>query len=677
MTRNSPVERLGQAALLLGIIVALLPFLLLAGFNHPSGDNFCYANVFNDPDISNILDGVSDWRRRWNGRYFALFVMGVYFTAFDMIETYNYPPLALFASWCLAGYFCLRGLTGCSDNRFRTAGAAVGLCVIYLLTMPLVSNGFYHVTGAFQYQVGNILTLVALGCFLRIPGHSKRYGSVLLSAVVIFSVVGCTELHMVLIVILMSATAFYGYWTRSPVRHTWGFLLVIALLSAIFLIMAPGNEGRGQHFIARHQFWFSASESILQLSFWLWKWAQQPLLWLGTFAYLAWLAPITEKSIFLQRVRVAHLIIGLVCLLLTLLGCFFVAYWAMGVGLPGRALNVAYFIFLTGWLGLFGLGLALWKRHCPNQMSAIRDRRSTKIVIATIFLSTTATLVSAKSTQTAYADLTQRAQHYDKSFRTRYNQIQTASEANTATVVVPAIKPKDRPRTIMVDDIRDDRRDFRNECYADYFRISGISAVREKFSAHSPPVLLNSGSETKLLDFAQYVLAHKDLKRVWSKSDKDIDQWGRWHWANHGEKEGRQFTPIEEITTVTAVLQPEPNIVADYVGCGVKDLHADGKPDLVFSLDIEIPESAGPISAITHIKLLRGNPAHINDTNNKNPPLGVGLQRHGSLLNNSNGRIQLADPARNNRLWLFACADDKDQPASVYWAEFRLRRDMP
>ena len=175
----------------------------------------------------------------------------------------------------------------------------------------------------------------------------------------------------------------------------------------------------------------------------------------------------------------------------------------------------------------------------------------------------------------------------------------------------------------------------------------------------------------------RYVLAHKDLKRVWSKSDKDIDQWGRWHWANHGEKEGRQFTPIEEITTVTAVLQPEPNIVADYVGCGVKDLHADGKPDLVFSLDIEIPESAGPISAITHIKLLRGNPAHINDTNNKNPPLGVGWQQHGSLLNNSNGRIQLANPARNNRLWLFACADDKDRPASVYWAEFRLRRDMP
>lgn len=677
MTNNSPVKRLAQIALLLGIIVTLLPFVLLAWFNHPSGDNFCYTNVFNDPDISTILDGVLDWRRRWNGRYFALFVMGVYFTGFDMIETYNYPPLALLASWCLAAYFLLRGFTGCSDSRSRTAGAAVGLCAIYVLTMPLVSNGFYHVTGAFQYQVGNILTLAALGCLIRIQTRPRHYRFVLLAAVLIFSVVGSTELHMVLMVVLMSATAFYGYWSRNSDRHTWGLLLIITLLSALLLMMAPGNEGRGQHFVARHQFWFSTSESVSQLGYWLWEWAQQPLLWLGTFAYLAWLIPITEKSIFLERVKVAHLIIGLSCLLLTLLGCFFVAYWAMGVGLPGRALNVVYFIFLTGWLGLFGLGLALWTRHCPNQMNAIRDRQPAKVAVAIIFLVTAVTLVSAKSTQTAYADLSQRAQNYDEAFRARYDQILGASQTNATLVLVPAIRPPDRPRTIMVDDIRDDRRDFRNQCYAAYFGINSISAVRGRFSAYSAPVVLDSSGETKSSGFAQYVLAHKDLRRIWSKSDEDIDEWGRWHWTNHGEKEGRLFAPIEEKPTVTAVLQPKPNIFADYVGCGVKDLHADGKPDLVFSLDIDIPENMGPISAITHIKLQRGNPAHINDTNNKNPPLGVSLQPNGPLLNNPNGRIQLANPVQNNRLWLFACADGKDQPTNVYWSEFRLRRDLP
>jgi hypothetical protein len=662
---------------LLAIIVALLPFLVLASFNHPSGDNFCYTNVFNDPDIGSVLDGVIDWRRRWNGRYFALFLMGVYFTAFDMIETYRYPPLVLFASWCLAGYYLLRGLTGFSDNRFRTAAAAVGLCAIYVLTMPLASNGFYHVTGAFQYQAGNILTLAVLGCLLRISSQPKRYGLVLLGTGLLFSVVGSTELHMVLMVNLIGAMTLYGYWVRSPTRHAWVFLLIATLLSTLFLFMAPGNEGRGEHFLARHQFWYSTSESILQLSFWLWEWTRQPLLWLGTFAYLAWLAPITEKSILLQRVRVAHLIIGLACLLLTLLGCFFVAYWTMGVGLPGRALNVAYFIFLVGWLGLFGFGLALWKRNCPDRISAIYTQQSAKTATVIIALATAVGFISAKSTHTAYADLTQRAQNYDESFRARYNQIQIASETNAATVIVPAIKPRDRPRTIMVDDIRDNRRDFRNECYAAYFRINAISAVRARFSAYSPPVLLDSEDETKLSDFAQYVFAHKDLRRIWSKSDEDIDQWGRWHWTKHGERQGRLFAPLEEITTVTAVLQPEPSIVADHVGCGVKDLDADGKPDLVLSLDIEVPESAGPISAITSIKLRRSNPAHIYQTNDKNPPLGVGLQRNGPLLNNSNGRIQLANPARNNRLWLFACADGKDQPGSLYWAEFRLRRDMP
>ena len=289
------------------------------------------------------------------------------------------------------------------------------------------------------------------------------------------------------------------------------------VLSSLLLMMAPGNEGRGQHFVARHQFWFSTSQSVSQLGYWLWEWAQQPLLWLGTFAYLAWLAPITEKSIFLERVKAAHLIIGLSCLLLTLLGCFFVAYWAMGVGLPGRALNVAYFIFLTGWLGLFGLGLALWTRYCPNQMHAIRDQQPAKVAVAIIFLATAVTLVSAKSTQTAYADLTQRAQNYDESFRARYNQILGASQTN-ALVLVPAIMPRDRPRTIMVDDIRDNRRDFRNECYAVYFRIHSISAVRERFLAYSTPIVLDSSGETNTSGFAQYVLAHKDLRRIWYRT---------------------------------------------------------------------------------------------------------------------------------------------------------------
>ena len=43
-----------------------------------------------------------------------------------------------------------------------------------------------------------------------------------------------------------------------------------------------------------------------------------------------------------------------------------------------------------------------------------------------------------------------------------------------AVVEVPHIKRKIKPRTIMVTDIRSDAMDFRNECYAKYFRIAAI-----------------------------------------------------------------------------------------------------------------------------------------------------------------------------------------------------------
>lgn len=124
-------------------------------------------------------------------------------------------------------------------------------------------------------------------------------------------------------------------------------------------------------------------------------------------------------------------------------------------------------------------------------------------------------------------------------------------------------------------------------------------------------------------------------------------------------------------------LHREPGIVADHVACVGKSAYAEGQSDLVLSLDIDIPEDAGPMTAITHIKLKRSHPVGINDTNDQNSLLGVSLQPDGPLLNHPNGRIQLRNPASIKRVWLFACTDGQDQPDNIYWAEVRLRRDMP
>jgi len=137
------------------------------------------------------------------------------------------------------------------------------------------------------------------------------------------------------------------------------------------------------------------------------------------------------------------------------------------------------------------------------------------------------------------------------------------------------------------------------------------------------------------------------------------------------------FRPTEDSKIPTMTLHREPGIVADHVACVGKSAYAEGQSDLVLSLDIDIPEDAGPMTAITHIKLKRSHPVGINDTNDQNSLLGVSLQPDGPLLNHPNGRIQLRNPASIKRVWLFACTDGQDQPDNIYWAEVRLRRDMP
>ena len=361
-TKNNPafLELLAPWTVFFAIIASLSPFFLLGMFNHPSGDNFCYTNVFNDPDIDGVLEGVMDWRRRWNSRYFSLFLIGSWFVNLDMIKTYHYVPYLLFSSWLFSAYYLLRSVLGPTYRFFHVAICAFALCGLYALTMPLVSNGFYHVTGAFQYQTGNIFTMLLIGCLVRISSTQNPFSIVVVAALLIFAVVGSTELHMVSILILITIVTFHSFITTASSRYYWFFLLVVTLLSVLLLISAPGIEGRGRHFLDRHQFWFSVGGSIKQLGIWLSIWYRDPLFWLVTSSTVLWLKQITYQYGLYRRVTRLHIAIFLPGWLLCLFSCFFVAFWSMGVGPPERAMNVVYFLFLIGWFFLVFAGTNVW-----------------------------------------------------------------------------------------------------------------------------------------------------------------------------------------------------------------------------------------------------------------------------------------------------------------------------
>ena len=633
--RNNTSKQLNNLAIMLlaiSLCAVFFPFIFLAFFNHPSADDFCYAVSFRDPDFKYFFSVVLDWYRRWNARYFSLTLMGAFYRYLDLIEVYKFVPLLLFLGWLLSGFTFIKSIFDSTRWPVVLAGA-LAFCIFYIVSMPDISAGFYWANSAFQYQTGNVLSIVALACMVRIGTTQSHHISTPLTAILLFLIVGSSELHMAFMVILMITITIYVFSADGCHRRTWTFLLVTTLLSAALLILAPGNEERGQHFTGRHQLWFSIAESAYHTCMWFLRWLSNPLLWLATLLNMLWLWGFAQKSSFLKRLRRSHLAIILPCWTVTLFACFFIAFWSMGVGLPGRALNVVYFIFLLGWFSLVTVGVKDIQIHRVVSARTLGTSATPHVIGVMATIAMIIGLLNADSFRTASADLFDRAQRYDNIFKARYLAISNSRTQNQNLMLnVPRVKGSERPNTIMVDDITEDERDFRNECYAEYFDIPAIRTAKERFWVKSNPIRLND--------------------------------------------ESLQMQSQETIGSML-FLQHQSNRTVDRVSCAVNGISPDGEPDLVFTIDMNIPDDVEPLQAITRIKLQRETPPRMHQTTNQNFALGVSKGRYGPLINNQNGRIRIQDPGTGQRLWLFTCADGFENSESSYTLEARFQRKLP
>ena len=192
--------------MLVVIAVSLLAisslFIILAFYTTPTADDFDYAISFRDPEFGNVFSTVVDWYQRWNPRYLSVTLIGTYSKYLDLINHYKFLSLLLFGVWLLSAYLLLRTLFE-NSRRIVVAGGVLALFVLYILTMPRVSSGFYWMNSAYQYQIGNVLLMSNLACMIRLARAKRSYLFAPMSATLLFAIIGTTEMYMVLMVILV------------------------------------------------------------------------------------------------------------------------------------------------------------------------------------------------------------------------------------------------------------------------------------------------------------------------------------------------------------------------------------------------------------------------------------------------------------------------------------------
>lgn len=457
------MDRRLSIAFIVLLCLALLRYVAVACFVHPFADDFSYAvaGMHND-----LLPRLWDEYRFWNGRWFSnvLVLRGPLVLGIGQgLWLYRAVPVVLLAlTWC--GAFSLSRAVAPALGRSCFALGASLFLLLYLQLMPDLSEGIYWYTGAVSYQLPGVLTLFLLARWMNALGGSgdrmpRTVGSSLLAALIC----GCSELHMVFMILLHIALLLVRWRSAGKLDRSLVIVLAVVLVAAAIMVFAPGNAGRGGQFPHKHDFLRSVGWGALQTARFLTTWILSPALLLVSVLYLLsarWLrdrVPLIAQGFGLGPWSAIALIVVPVFIAMVL------PYWATGLLGQHRTVNATLLLMLPLWF----IALTSIDRHW------LRGRRSEKVPMVPQLRAIACTLLCVVVFATANggrvtSDLRSgRLTRFDGELRARYAIIEEAKASGRTELVLPELV--DRPQSLRFNDVTADPGHWINRSVAQYF----------------------------------------------------------------------------------------------------------------------------------------------------------------------------------------------------------------
>lgn len=471
----------------IGLILAALPFVALAFYNHPTLDDFLDAVT---------VRKLGFWQSQ---KFFYTTLTGRYTTTvllalinplvYGQLESSWWVTLAfIMGTFILLRYsiFALCGIEGI--KAWWGSGLLLGLWLAYA---PGHAEGLYWFTGAYTYVITAwllLLWLIALEYYAkaRLSKTPKKVWLTILS-VLTLAVAGTTEpLALPFLLVLLLGGCVCVWLKRGRIVY---ILAGIALVGCVISFTAPGNfvrmEFMGNHFGLLK----TVSYSTFTTAYLLLTWVANPVLLVITALLMPTLYWAAQKrkgviTFYLSQIPLFFLIL-LFVVLLVVASC--PAYYASGTGLPLRARNMLYLLFLLGWFSF----ILTWcfrqvNREAPSKLLTALLNPSlsslwTVLLIAFFFadynFQTRASKVGQGSNNVirAYRQwLGGDAAAYDAERRARYNLIKTGGAS------VKILPLRNRPDLLFSFDIAEVQDTVMLRQYAEYFNKKRILTSGER-----------------------------------------------------------------------------------------------------------------------------------------------------------------------------------------------------
>ncbi|MGV3503782.1 MAG: DUF6056 family protein [Adhaeribacter sp.] len=440
--------------LLLGLAALLLPFLLLAFYCHPSGDDFWLTNLVRE---KGIWQAQWEIRQTWSGRYASMLLGAFNPLVFGSFTAYKVLAFVLLALLALALQYFAGGWLGLRLNARQTTLVSLTGLALYLGFMPVVSQVVYWLSGAMSYQVAHIALLFLFGRLLRNRRQGFAASTLLADGLLVLFIAGSNETAMALLCYLLAGLLLFSWWLKRRIASYLLTLLVLAALGALFVALAPGNAVRSAEYPQQGQLLFSlgyAGAVALNNSF---NW----LVFGPVLLVTALLIPAgSQIKSWPENWRRIHPLFTWLFFYGALLTCFFVSYYSKGDHAPPRVQGTIYLVFLIGWFGnVFHTAQFLASRGWQP-----RPWPSYAIVLLWLLIFLWMWQSPRSHLATAWSDLASgRAARYDQEMQARYARLR-ASDCQVCPI--PAVQ--NIPATIFFEEIPADTT-WKNRYFSAYF----------------------------------------------------------------------------------------------------------------------------------------------------------------------------------------------------------------
>ena len=335
----------------LGLMLVILPFVALAFYNHPTLDDFLDAVTVRK---LGFWQSQKFFYTTLTGRYTTTVLLAVINPlVYGQSETSWWVTLAFILGTLVILRYSISTLCGLNGITAWWAGGL--LLSLWLAYAPGHAEGLYWFTGAYTYVVTAWLLLiwaVALGCYARARRTKVREGFWLGAACILtVAVAGTTEPVALPFLLALLFGTFLSTWLKRG-RIVWLFA-GLAAVGCVVSFLAPGNFVRMEFMGNHYGFFKTISYSAATTAYLLLTWLANPVLLIITALVLPVLCRVAQNrdNVIVQHLsQIPPLFLGCVLIaLLVVASC--PAYYASGTGLPLRARNMLYLLFILGWFG--------------------------------------------------------------------------------------------------------------------------------------------------------------------------------------------------------------------------------------------------------------------------------------------------------------------------------------